>query len=217
MEKKKVVSQSPSMFFKFAAKLADLFILSMAWIVCSLPVFTIITSTAALYYSVVKTVRKECGSPLKEFFRAFKTNLKQGIFLSLISLSIAVLVVYNIYSADLLTENEPFSTFYALFSRGLLLLCAFFIRYLFAILSRFQMSIKQYIKVSCTMAIKHMPTTLLLTILLVVAIEIVFVFPFLLIITPGAIAYFDSLLIERVFKRYMPQTTTGDEVPWYWL
>lgn len=190
--------------------------LSIVWIICCIPVLTIGSATAALYYSVVKSVRKERGSPLKEFFSAFKTNLKQGIFLTFIMLAIALLVVLNIYSADL-TQNNNLSDIFVVLSRFVLLLGIFVFRYLFAILSRFTYKTAQYFKVSCAMAFKHIFTSLLLTLLFIVVIEAVYIFPIIIIIAPGVTAYIDSLLIERVFRRYMSRVAEGEEVPFYWL
>lgn len=39
--------------WRFIGKLADLMILNLLWIICSLPVFTIGASTTALYLSLI--------------------------------------------------------------------------------------------------------------------------------------------------------------------
>ncbi|MBP5292038.1 MAG: YesL family protein, partial [Lachnospiraceae bacterium] len=47
--------------------------LNMLWFVCSIPIFTVGASTAALYYSTLKIVREEEGQSVTAlFFKAFK-------------------------------------------------------------------------------------------------------------------------------------------------
>ena len=70
----------------YFAVLRDWIILSALWCVCSLPVITIGTSTAAMYYVTLKMVRKEEIAVTKTFFCAFRDNLKQGMILTLILL-----------------------------------------------------------------------------------------------------------------------------------
>ena len=44
-------------FWRLIEKLVDLFLLSVFWLVCSLPVFTLGPATAALYRTVVRCIR----------------------------------------------------------------------------------------------------------------------------------------------------------------
>ena len=43
--------------WRFTAKLVDLFLLSVFWLVCSIPLFTIGPATSALYNTVVRCIR----------------------------------------------------------------------------------------------------------------------------------------------------------------
>ena len=44
-------------FWRLIEKLVDLFLLSVFWLVCSLPVFTLGPATAALYRTVARCIR----------------------------------------------------------------------------------------------------------------------------------------------------------------
>ena len=60
------------------ARVIDLLILNILWIICSLPVITLGAATTVLYYSMLKIAReKDCGIT-KMFFHSFFQNLKQG-------------------------------------------------------------------------------------------------------------------------------------------
>lgn len=82
-----------SKIYHIMSKLAECMILSILWFVFSLPVITFGASTSALYYSVVKVVRKDEGSALKDFWHSFKSNFKQSIFVSLLTLAISILII----------------------------------------------------------------------------------------------------------------------------
>ena len=71
-------------FFSIMSKVVDLFLLVLFWIVGCLPIVTIITSTASLYTTVVKCIRYDRGRVLPEFWEAYRTNLRQGIALTVL-------------------------------------------------------------------------------------------------------------------------------------
>ena len=48
--------------WRFTAKLVDLFLLSVFWLVCSIPLFTIGPATSALYNTVVRCIRGTGGT-----------------------------------------------------------------------------------------------------------------------------------------------------------
>ena len=72
--------------------MADLLILNLLWLVCSLPIVTIGPATCALYTVTLKIVRDEPVETLREFFRAFKSNFKNGFLYGLIALFAAAVI-----------------------------------------------------------------------------------------------------------------------------
>lgn len=59
-------------------KAVDAVILSLLWLVCSLPIVTMGAATAAMYYAVSKFLRDEYGGVSSMFFGAFASNFKQA-------------------------------------------------------------------------------------------------------------------------------------------
>ena len=76
-------------------KMADLLILSLLWILCSIPLITVGPATSALYYICLKLARKEDTNIVKPFFHAFKDNLLQGMAQTLIFCIGAVCFMLN--------------------------------------------------------------------------------------------------------------------------
>ena len=57
---------------RFLAKVFDCGILSVLWIVCSIPVFTMGAATIAMYTVTLKMVKNEEGAIVRSFFKAFR-------------------------------------------------------------------------------------------------------------------------------------------------
>ena len=67
------------MIYRFLNKTGNIILATLLWLVGCIPVVTIGTSTAALYYTVVKSVRKDVGYVHSEFWRGYKLTFKQGV------------------------------------------------------------------------------------------------------------------------------------------
>ena len=55
--------------WRFIGKFWDVIMLSVLWMVCSIPVVTIGASTTAMYYVTLKLVRDEDGYTFRYFFK----------------------------------------------------------------------------------------------------------------------------------------------------
>ena len=70
--------------WSFINKIIDLVVLSLLFTLCCLPIVTIGPACTALYYTAVKCIRRHRSYSAKEFFSAFRTNLRKGIIIHLI-------------------------------------------------------------------------------------------------------------------------------------
>ena len=70
--------------FSILNKICDMLFVSIIYIILCLPIFTIGPATTALYYAVVKVIRRERGYISREFFRSFKLNFKRGTIVGLV-------------------------------------------------------------------------------------------------------------------------------------
>lgn len=209
-----------SPFFVFLGKVADIIAVSFLWVLLCIPIITIGPATTALYYVVVKVIRKERGYIFREFMKSFKLNFKKGAIVGIFNILIFVILVFDIYyawswmSIDLNMGLLFLGVFLAL---TLIVLCITI--YLYPILSRFDLSVKQLIKSTVFMSMKHLPYTLILALTTIAAIFIVYAGPVMLFIIPGALTYLNSYIIERVFRKYMQSSNKSDETKvvdeWY--
>lgn len=206
--------------FSMLSKIFDMLFVSIVFIFLCIPVVTIGPASTALYYSVVKVVRRERGYIFREFFRSFRLNFKRAAIMGVI-----LTIVFVILGFDLLyawgmtgTEGSKGSLLMGVFV-GITFLAVSFTIYVFPILSRFDMSMKQLFKAAAFMSMRHILFTIVMIIVHGVAlVAIYFFFPFVFL-APAAIVLVNSLLMERIFKRYMPESDgPGEETgkdEWY--
>ena len=88
--------QMDSPVMSFLSWVADCLMLSVLWMVCSVPVITLVPATAALYCVALKMARKEESGILRDFFRSFRDNFKQGIALSFLFLLIGLVLLADL-------------------------------------------------------------------------------------------------------------------------
>ena len=64
--------------FSILSKICDMLFISIIYIFLCIPIITIGPASTALYYTMVKVVRKERGYIFREFFKSFKLNFKRA-------------------------------------------------------------------------------------------------------------------------------------------
>jgi uncharacterized membrane protein YesL len=199
-------------FFSFMGKLWDMILLSIIWVICCIPFVTIGPATAAMYYAVVKVIRRERGYVTKEFFHSFKDNLKVGI-LSNILFGIVAYILYIdfTYTQSLRRGGESYGDLMFAGFVAISTIIIFVLIFCYPILSRFTVNLKGLFKTSFIIAMKHFPTTFLLVIIVAIfAMGCYIIYPFIFI-APALCCLVSSFLIERVFKKYMPKPEEATE------
>ena len=84
--------------WRFMGKLVDVFILTLLWAVCCIPIITIGPASTAVYYVTLKLVRDEESYTVRSFFKSFKENFKQGSVIGIIMTLLLVFFLYDIYA-----------------------------------------------------------------------------------------------------------------------
>ncbi|HHX12444.1 MAG TPA: YesL family protein [Clostridiales bacterium] len=206
-------------FFTTLSKIADIILLSVVWSLLCIPIITIGPATTALYYSTVKAIRRDRGYLFKEFFKSFKQNFKRGTIAGVIMTLITLFLGFDLFWAWMnMSAIENSSILLGIFI-ALSVMFACFSIYVFPILSRFDMTIKQLFKAAMFMAIKHLPSTVVMFAIIAICAIGIFFIPILIFIIPAGAAFIISLLMERILKKYMPESQgSGEETgvdEWY--
>lgn len=208
-------------FFTIMGKVWDMILLSIIWVLCSMTIVLIGPATTAMYYSVVKVIRRERGYVTREFFHSFKDNIKLGIITTIIFVILSyVMYIDFTYSKVMLDEGKSYGSLLIAGFIAITTVLVFILIFIFPILSRFTLNLKGLFKTAFIIAMKHFPTTFLLAIIIAVfALAVYLIYP-AIFIAPALCCLVCSFLIERVFKKYMPkpegtEEETGKDL-WYW-
>ena len=199
-------------FFTTLGKLCDLLFISVVWVLLCIPVVTIGPANTALYYAIVKVVRRERGYLFREFFKSFKLNFKRAAVLGVILTIMFVVLGFDLVwaYANLGSSGSTGSILFGVFiAITFLLVC--FSTYVFPILSRFDMTVKQLVKAGAFMSIRHLPSTLAMVIVTAAGIVGTLFIPLLIFIAPALVVLINSFLMERILKKYMPQSEETNE------
>lgn len=193
----------------------QLIVASIIWGVCCLPVFTIGPASTALYYCTVKVVRRGRGTVWGEFFRSFRENFWPGVMFNLGFLSASALVALLAlpHLNALRQTGAADGMLHVCF--GLVLLYIWLVPYVYPVLSRFAYNMRDVLKLSLYIGVKHFGKTALLLVLLAAVAALGASNGALLILLPGAYCYAASLLLEPEFKAASKPDDEGNYDLWY--
>lgn len=199
--------------WRLTGKLLDLIVLSVFWLVCSLPVFTLGPSTAALYRTVVRCIRGDERNSWSMFFLTFRDNFKVGALTSLITVAVGA-VLFFLYS--LLYQTAGLNSFgYVLFMAYyvFLLLPLGVLCYLFPVLSRFDFGVGGLLSTCAKLAIAHLPSTVAMALLLYGALFVCINFFVSVAVLPALLALVHSFFLERIFAPFVREQLGEDDDP----
>ncbi len=193
-----------NMLFRFMGRVSDLIILNFLWIFSSLPLFTIGASTKALYSVSLNLANESEGSIIKDYFKAFKDNFKKSTILWLIILA----------SSSVLAINSIFwPRFQSVLGYLAMIVIAFFIivfllviPYVFPTISKSDISIIKSLKLSFLLSMKHLPYSLIISLLGILFIAINLIYPFSIFFTIfvgiSLYCYLSSYIFNMIFNKY---------------
>ena len=198
-----------SAFSNGLARVIDLLVLNVLWIICSLPVITLGAATTAMYYSMIKIVREKDSGIVKMFFHSFFQNLKQGCCLT---------IIFLIGEIVLCSGIQTYSTMGGFFSRIamiiliiLLIIWGILFSYVFPLLAQFDNTIKNTIKNALIICISNFGQTLIVTALSSVPFILCLGFPYIFVASIpiwlfwgiAIIAFFNTKIFVKIFDKHI--------------
>ncbi len=191
-------------------KAGEIILLNMVFLLCCLPVITIGSALASLYYATIKSIRRERGYPVGEFLCSMKRTLKKGILLTVLSfLWLGLLTIGRYYAKTGQWKLSPGAGMYDVF----LLVSACVMIYIFPVLSRFEMKLTEICKLSFLMSIRFLPFTVLsIAGSAAAGFLMVYVLPIpCIFFMPGLWCLALTFLIEKALTAYTPEAEPGEE------
>ncbi|MCD7842286.1 MAG: DUF624 domain-containing protein [Lachnospiraceae bacterium] len=202
-------------------KVADLMILNIVFIICCIPIFTIGASLTALNYVTLKMHDGEEGYIVRSFFRSFRQNFKQGTGLWAIMLFTGLILVLDIM---ILRSTE--GAFASVLTVIIIIVCIIWFMvflYLFAVLSRFDNTVKNTLRNSFIMAIADFPRTFLMFLLYVAAVivtlfnstTLTWALLFWIMFGFATMSYWCTSFLGKIFNKYAPKEEESSD-PDHW-
>ena len=187
------------------AQITDCIFLSLLWILCCFPVITLGASSAALYDSVYRAYRQGEKNSWGRFLKVFRSNSKASFLPTLLFILLFALLVRAMVSAWNAAVYAQISwilfaalTLVAVLALGILGL-------IFPVLSRFENSFLGLLKNTLFLAMANLPRTLVLGIIYALSIGLCLRFVFPLFFLPALMSLISTLLIEPMFRPFMPE------------
>ena len=186
-------------------QLTDAIFLSLFWILGCFPVVTLGASCAALYDAAFRGFRRGEKHSWQRFAHVFRENWKAGIVPTLVFLLLFFLLfkaMVGLWNAAALGKIN-----WGLFAAGAFvgILALGILSLLFPLLSRFENTTAMQLKNTLVLGVANLPRTLGLGVIQGAAIILCARYIIPLFFLPALAALASSLLIEPIFKPFIPE------------
>ena len=185
------------------SQITDCILLSLLWLLCCFPLFTVGASSAALYDAVRSCLRGPERNPVSRFFRTFRRDFRASLIPTVLYLAgiwFGGKVMIGLWNGAVYGTHS-----WALFA-GAALAAAMvlgILGVLFPLLSRFDNPLPLLLKNTVLLALVNMPRTLTLGVLNALTFWLCIRFIYPLFFLPALSALISTLLLEPMFKPYL--------------
>ena len=197
-------------FIVLMVRIANMMIVSFFWVVCCLPVVTILPACAALYYTVAKVIFGTGNGVARAFFRSFRDALKPGILLTLLVLFFGALIAFGLYTGSRIWAVGMFGTVYMAAGVLIAAVCLPMLVFLPPTLSRFDGGVGMMLRLSMYFSGKKLLRSLWYVVLLAAAFWVVDFFPLLLLVVPALYTDLIRPGVEKTMLSYIQDAGLED-------
>jgi uncharacterized membrane protein YesL len=199
-------------FMSFINKLADLMILNALTLICCLPIVTVGASLSSMYYVLLRLRKEETSFVTKDFFHAFRQNLRQGIILWILYLSAIIVLAAEYYLIFVACIPELVEARYAVYLFTVLVLIS--LTWSFVLLSRYNNSVGRIIINSYFIGFTHFVRTIMMALLMMSPMALILIYPaatpVIMVIGLALPGYLQTFFFIQVFEG-LEQPQTDDE------
>lgn len=199
-------------FWQTLDHLADLLILSLLWLLCSLPLVTAGAAATALYDAAAHCLHGSEPMPWKRFFHTLRRELPCACIVTVLWGILLVLLVSALEMiASAAFAGSAAAWVFLIFCLVVMVLPVGAACWMFPLLSRFTFHPVELMLTALRMAVGYLPRTIGLVLIVGVTVLLVRVLLIPIVILPGTAAWLFTLLVEPIFRRYQPQAPEEPE------
>lgn len=194
-----------SFFWKCFDKMADVVGLSLLWFLCSLPVLTIPAASTALYDCAVRCVRGGEPTVYSRFFRTFKREFKLITPAGLLWGGAVLLPMAGSRILAAASQGSRLLAVLAVMYYVLMVIPAGMLCWLFPLASRYRLTFRELNRTALQLWLAHLPSTVIMAALLALCVDVTAQLLLPVCCLPCLLALAHSLLVERAFRKHMPE------------
>ncbi len=193
-----------NLIWKYLGRIWDAIVLTVLFLVFSLPIITVGASATASCYVAQKIMKDEEGNVAKQFLSSFKLNFGQATALWLIFAAVGGILGGNLYMAyqrgdmagrAILVPMAIFAVIYL-----------FVIHWIFQVEARFSNNLGGELALALVFAFRNFAWTMFMVVITGCVIAIcLFVTQALLIVAVGFIALLDAWVCNMAFQKYIDE------------
>ncbi len=198
--------------YTWGSKAFDVVLLTVYWVAGSLPLVTIGTSAAALYYATDRSVLEDRDTATESFWRSYRKNLKMGTAHWLLSLALGFVFLLNFGICRAKMTGHMQWIFCALY----LVLTAFLIMnacYVFPMVARYDMPFGWYLRGSLYCVFRYFPVSLFLLAMIAAGYYAVYRFPLTILFIPGLYSVITVPSVRKRILQFGPPDQEEEEEP----
>lgn len=200
------------------SRLGDIMIVSLCFLLTSIPVVTIGAAASAAHRDMMKIVKESQTYTLKGYFSAFRENFKKGTLLWLILLAAGLVLAADIYILSAVITPSALTRGIIYVFILLALVYVMTLLYTFPLTATFENSVRNTLKNALLMSIRHLPWTLLLILVwaapvllcLILTNVWYYILPFMIFFGFGCQFFISAYIFNHIFSKYMPAEPEPD-------
>lgn len=187
------------LFMRVCNFITNSFLITVLWLVTSLPILTIGASTTAAYEVSFDFIRKKDVSVMSQYFRSFARNLKQTIPAGIIMLFLLANSLFFMISPNLHQQiGVLLSIVYLVFMMEFILMGI----YIFPLLSKFNKNFITVLKMAFLISHTNLLSSIICLVLLIGIVVIGLFWPPFLLLGAGGYCLCSSFYFNRIFNKY---------------
>lgn len=201
-------------FFRTMGKIGDIFLLNFIFVITSIPVITIGASVTALMTIAIKMTTNKEGYIISGYLKAFRSNFKQATVIHLILVVLGGILFFDLHFWVGL-QNKNASPMIIISVIPIMVYCMVLL-YVYVQQAIFENSIAAAMKNALLMAVKNLPGTLLLGIVVIAIICVIYFFEpvriFMILYGFGLTGYGMAVVYRYIYREYLdePEKETAD-------
>ena len=176
----------------------DIFVLSILWFMTS----TLVLTTGLAYGGFYRAVGDK-DKPVRIFVETIRDNFKQGLLVDFIVLVILLFISWSMWISYQMMTGDNFIAL-VIFILGAMTLIIFigYMTYLFPIMVKYEYDTKELFDICLRLSIKHILTTIFLSVLLILFVYFIYHYWIALFFLPAIYAIIHKALLERILVNY---------------